>query len=57
MNGFVNASLEAVFTLYVSAPGQPKRPVEAILDTGFDGAIAMPDYLVKAFGLPFYKAD
>lgn|SRR3982751_6879156 len=52
MTGTVNDLNEAVLRLTVRGP-KGEREVEAVVDTGFDGALTLPSYLVAELGLPF----
>jgi clan AA aspartic protease len=53
MTGTVNDLCEAVFRLVVLGPGGREREVEAVIDTGYNGALTLPPYLVAELGLPF----
>lgn len=44
---------EAIIDLEVSASGHPPQRVEAILDTGFNGALTLPRRLVTELQLTF----
>jgi clan AA aspartic protease len=52
MIGTVNSFYEAVLRVVVRGP-QGELEVEAIVDTGFDGALTLPSDLVAELGLPF----
>ena len=51
--GTVNASYEAVITLTVQGPSGLTRNIEAVVDTGFNGFVSLPQTLVTELGLPF----
>jgi len=53
MTGTVNALREAVLRLVVLGPGGREREVEAVIDTGYNGSLILPPYLVAELGLPF----
>ena len=36
---------EAIIELEVSGPGQPRRQIEAVIDTGYNGYLTLPSYL------------
>jgi clan AA aspartic protease len=36
-------------------PNQPDIVIECVIDTGFEGALALPADAVAALGLPFYQ--
>ncbi|HKI02347.1 MAG TPA: clan AA aspartic protease [Thermoanaerobaculia bacterium] len=44
---------EATFRLVVCGPSGEEREVEAVVDTGFNGSLTLPPYLVAELGLPF----
>ena len=52
IEGFVNANLEAVVTLHVQDQAGRTREVDAVIDTGFNGYLALPPTLVAGLGLP-----
>ena len=43
---------EAIIDLEIATPGQPSQQVEAIIDTGYNGYLTLPDPLVTNLGLP-----
>lgn len=53
MTGTVNTLREAVLRLMVLGPGGQGREVEAVIDTGYNGALTLPPDLVAELGLPF----
>jgi len=46
-------SREAIIDLEVSSPSQPPVQLEAIIDTGFNGYLTLPDHVVAGLQLPF----
>jgi len=53
MTGVVNDRLEATLSIVVvGADGQPPREVSAVMDTGYNGAITLPQSVVAALLLP-----
>ena len=53
MTGTVNAELEPLVRFAVrNAAGEPE-PVEAVIDTGFNGFLTLPPALIAALGLPW----
>jgi clan AA aspartic protease len=53
MTGAVNTDLEAKLLLDVQDAAWPAHAVEVLIDTGFDGFLALPAGLVAALGLPW----
>ena len=53
IEGVVNSNLEAVVTLTLQGPSGHEREIEAVIDTGFNGFLALPPALVTELGLPF----
>ena len=51
--GFVNASLEAILPLSLRGPEGPEREVDAVIDTGYSGSLALPPSLVAELELPY----
>ncbi len=51
ITGVVNADYEAVIRLRVQGSAGQEREVDAIIDTGFNGSLALPPVLVMALGL------
>ena len=50
--GAVGTNRRATITVDVFDQGGRPRPVQAIIDTGFDGALTLPPELIEQFGLP-----
>lgn len=47
--------LQAQVSVTLRLPGQPDIAIEFVVDTGFEGALALPPKAVAALGLPFYQ--
>mgnify|MGYP001583570276 CR=1 FL=1 len=56
MLGRVNDRLEAVIAAEVGSPSGASQPVDLIVDTGFNGHLALPRNLIAVLGLPFVGA-
>lgn len=57
MTGTVTADRDAVITLRVLGPGGTTDAVDAVIDTGFTGHLALPSGVVAALGLPWVMDD
>jgi len=55
VTGEVNIHREAIVWLTVRGPGGSKEDFEAILDTGFTGALTLPSDLISTLRLPFRR--
>ena len=53
IEGVVNGFLEAVVSLPVRGPEDRDREIEAVIDTGYSGNLALPPGLVAELELPF----
>ena len=53
IEGVVNAAYEPVIVLTLQGPSGRTRDIEAVVDTGFNGFLALPPALVADLGLPF----
>ena len=53
IEGFVNANLEAVVPLTLRGPQGAQRGVDAVIDTGYTGTLALPPSLVENLELPY----
>ena len=53
IEGTVNASREAVVPLTVASPAGRMQPIDAVIDTGFNGFLTLPAALVSELRLPF----
>lgn len=51
-SGVVNANREAVVRLLVRGPGGAVAVVDAVIDTGYSGVMALPAALCMTLGLP-----
>ncbi len=57
ITGVVTASWEAIIPLVLQSPAGDEYPLEAIIDTGFNGALTLPPALIAAAGLPLTGID
>ncbi len=48
----MNANLEAVVAIHLQGPAGQTQEVEAVIDTGFNGYLALPPAIVTDLGLP-----
>ena len=53
MTGTVSARLEAVVSVLLRSPDGHERPVECIVETGFDGELGPPAEEIERVGAPF----
>ena len=53
IEGFVNASYEAVISLTLRGPSGQAHEIDAVIDTGFNGFLTLPPALVSELGLLF----
>jgi clan AA aspartic protease len=53
ITGRVTALREATIGLTVTGSNQRQQVLEAVLDTGFNGFLTLPNHVVRALGLPF----
>ena len=51
--GVVNAAREATIPIAVCDARGREQPFEAVIDTGFDGALTLPNATIVALGLPW----
>ena len=56
MTGTVSASLEPRLPLRLRDVHGVEHVVEAVLDTGFDGELVLPEDLIEALGAPWAEA-
>lgn len=47
------ADLHALVNVVLRLPNQPDFAIECVVDTGFEGALALPPAVVTAMNLPF----
>ena len=52
LSGRVNSRLELLADLEIEDDGGVLRPVGVMLDTGFDGYLALPEEAIRRLGLP-----
>ena len=57
IQGIVTAAYEAVVPLTVHGQDGQVRAIEAVVDTGFTGFLALPSGLVAELGLPFVSSS
>jgi len=50
--GVVTAAGEPVVRVTVRGPSGREQEIETIIDTGFDGSLALPPNVISALGLP-----
>jgi len=55
INGIVNVQIEAIITLKVLGSSGAEVAVEAVIDTGFNGYLTMPQPLIDFLGLPWRR--
>ena len=48
-------SLRALVGVTLRLPNQPAIVIECVVDTGFEGALALPSDAIAVLGLPFYQ--
>ena len=51
--GSVNTRLEAIVRLTLRGPQGQRRRIEAVIDTGYNGALTLPPDLIAELGLPW----
>jgi clan AA aspartic protease len=47
--------LQARMNILFRLPGRPDFSLECVVDTGFAGALTLPEDVIKALGLPFFQ--
>jgi clan AA aspartic protease len=55
ITGVVTVDREAVIRLVVRGPQGQEQEVDALVDTGFNGYLALPPALIAALGLPWRR--
>lgn len=55
ISGRVNAFLEATLPVVLQTPDGASFEIEAVIDTGFNGALTLPPDLIHALELPFRR--
>ncbi len=53
ITGRVTADREAVIELQLAGPGREARQIQAVIDTGYNGYLTLPDHLITAHRLLF----
>ena len=53
IQGVVNAALEAIVPLTVQGPSGQTREIEAVIDTGYNGFLTLPQNLVTELDLAY----
>jgi clan AA aspartic protease len=53
ITGLVTAEREAIIALTVRGFGGQEEPIEAVIDTGFNGFLTLPPPLISGLALPF----
>jgi clan AA aspartic protease len=51
ITGVVTTSREAIINLAVRGPAGQEQEIQAVIDTGFDGALSLPSTLIATLGL------
>ena len=52
MTGTVTSQLKGVIPVQVRGPGGHEEAVASLIDTGFDGSLALPPQQITGLGLP-----
>jgi clan AA aspartic protease len=52
--GVVNANLEAIIRVAVRDASRASHDIDALVDTGFNGSLTLPQRLIEALGLQWY---
>jgi clan AA aspartic protease len=55
ISGIVTEWLEATLTLVVASAGSNGRSVVAVVDTGYDGTLSLPESLITELGLTWAR--
>ncbi len=53
--GVVSAYREVLIHIVVRGSGGQEQEVEAVIDTGFNGALSLPPSLIETLGLPWRR--
>ena len=53
ITGNVTADREAIIPIEVAGPSGQSQPIEAVIDTGYNGDLTLPSRLIEALQLPF----
>ena len=57
VEGIVTPSLEIVVSIHVGGPAGQIRVIDAVVDTGFVGFLALPSMMAEELSLPYHDAD
>ena len=57
INGIVNIQIEAIISLKVLGSSGAEATIEAVIDTGFNGYLTMPQPLIDFLGLPWRRGS
>jgi hypothetical protein len=55
INGIVNVQIEAIISLNALGSSGAEATIEAVIDTGFNGYLTMPQPLIDFLGLPWRR--
>lgn len=53
MRGYVSSNKEAIISLVVRNFSGLEQPIEAVIDTGFDGYLTLPERVITALNMPY----
>ena len=53
IEGKINDRYEAVITITVTGPAGASAEVPAVIDTGFNGFLCLPEKMMEELGMPF----
>lgn len=56
IEGQINEQFEAMMTLTVNSPDGATEEVEAVIDTGFNGFLCLPEPVVQRLHLPYLNS-
>ena len=56
IEGHINEQFEAMITLTVNSPDGTTEEVEAVVDTGFNGFLCLPETVVQRLHLPYLNS-
>jgi clan AA aspartic protease len=57
MQGVVNLRREAMLTIVVGNSNRQLQPIEALIDTGFNGFLSLPSTIITTLNLPWSGSD
>lgn len=55
MTGVISPDREALLRVVVRGPNGQEQGVDAVVDTGFNGFLALPNSVVGTLGLPYHS--